>query len=77
MKREQFTIKLVRMIEMIQSGTLPVRVREFYVFGSYSRGALEPGDLDVIVVHDAPGQLYWQALEKQQEKGVRNLFPHF
>lgn len=65
MKRAQFTNKLVRMIEMIQSGDLPARVREFYVFGSYSRGALEPGDLDVVVVHDDPGQVYWQALEEQ------------
>ena len=28
------------------------RVREVYVFGSYARGALEPGDLDLLVVHD-------------------------
>jgi len=56
MRREQFTDKLVRMIQTIQSGALPARVREFYVFGTYSRGALHPGDLDVVVVHDDPGQ---------------------
>lgn len=64
MKREQFTEKLVRMIETIQSGALPARVREFYVFGSYSRGAVEPGDLDVVVVHDRPPLAYEEALKR-------------
>src|SRR5207248_230458 len=67
MKREQFTAKLMRMIGVIQSGTLPARVREFYVFGSYSRGALEPGDLDVLVVHDPPPPHYMEVLKKQLE----------
>jgi hypothetical protein len=67
MRRERFTDKLVRMIKTIESGALPARVREFYVFGSYSRGALEPGDLDVVVIHDDPGHAYWQALQKKLE----------
>jgi hypothetical protein len=70
MNREQFTKKLVRVIETIESGALPARVREFYVFGSYSRGALEPGDLDVIVIHDRPPRDYEEALLRHfQEKG--------
>src|SRR2546423_3183400 len=53
------------MIEAIQSGSLPARVREFYVFGSYSRGALEPDDLDVIVIHDAPPAAYDGAMRRR------------
>jgi predicted nucleotidyltransferase len=68
MKREQFTEKLVRMIETIQSGALPARVCEFYVFGSYSRGALEPGDLDVVIIHDRPPRAYEEAIEHHFEQ---------
>jgi predicted nucleotidyltransferase len=46
MHRDKFTDKLVRIAESIESGTLPMDVRELYVFGSYSRGAIEPGDLE-------------------------------
>ena len=70
MKREQFTEKLIRMIETIKSGTLPVRVSEFYVFGSYARGALQPGDLDILVLHDKPSRTYLEALlEEAKEAG--------
>ena len=62
MHREQLTAKLVRMIETIHAQRLPARVREFYVFGSYARGALEPGDLDVVVVHDRPPKSYEESL---------------
>ena len=65
MNREKFTEKLARMIQTIEAGALPARVKEFYAFGSYARGALEPGDLDVIVVHDDPGCEYWKALKRE------------
>jgi len=52
MKREDTTKKLVRMLEAIESGQVPVNVREFYVFGSYARGATEPSDLDLVVFFD-------------------------
>lgn len=65
MKREQFTEKLARMVLAIWSGAPPARVRELYVFGSYARGALEPGDVDVIVIHDNPEQAYWDNLERE------------
>jgi predicted nucleotidyltransferase len=70
MKRDECSKKLIRMIEAIQSGSLPARVREFYVFGSYSRGALEPGDVDVVIVHDRPPRAYEEAIKRYfKQKG--------
>ena len=54
MCRDKFTEKLKRMLATIDAGAMPMKVREFYVFGSYARGALDPGDLDVLVVHKEP-----------------------
>lgn len=76
MKREKFTEKLVRIIQTIESGAVPAKVQEFYVFGSYARGALEPGDLDILVVHDDPGRKYWDALE-QEGLSRREMFTRF
>jgi hypothetical protein len=74
MKREEFTKKLVRMIETVQTGTLPAHVRELYVFGSYSRGALEPGDLDIVIIHDRPPRVYEEALDRHfEEKGCSTI----
>lgn len=71
MDRERFTEKLVRMIETIRSGKLSAQVRELYVFGSYARGALEPGDLDVVVVHDGPGPAYFEAIAHNLDAMMR------
>jgi predicted nucleotidyltransferase len=65
MRREQATAKLVRLLEVVDAGQLPAPVQEVHVFGSYSRGALEPNDLDLVVVHDDPGEAYWQALRQE------------
>jgi predicted nucleotidyltransferase len=50
MKREKAIEKLKRMLQLIDGGELPIAPLAFYVFGSVARGALEPHDLDVIVV---------------------------
>lgn len=55
MTREQWMKKLEAIIARIESGEARARIREFYVFGSFARGAPEPNDLDLIVVHDRPG----------------------
>ncbi|MHB1033376.1 MAG: nucleotidyltransferase domain-containing protein [Pirellulales bacterium] len=60
MKREDCTKKLVRTIERIEAGTLSATIKELYVFGSYARGAIEPGDLDIVVVYEDPGPDYWK-----------------
>lgn len=52
MKREAATKKLVRMLEAIEAGQVPVNVREFYVFGSYARGSVGPNDLDLLLFYD-------------------------
>ncbi|MGI5457504.1 nucleotidyltransferase domain-containing protein [Streptomyces sp. CA-249302] len=52
MKRERATELLHEMLDRLEAGARPLDlVDEVYVFGSYARGALEPGDLDVAVVH--------------------------
>lgn len=51
MTRDKATRILERICTAADSGQLPVEIREVWVFGSYARGALEPGDLDLIVVH--------------------------
>ena len=62
MDREKATEKLIRMAQTIASGVLPAPIKAFYVFGSYARGALNPNDLDVIVVYENPGEHYWKSL---------------
>lgn len=57
MDRNIATSKIERIIHAIESDKFPVRVRELHVFGSYARGALDPGDLDLIVIHDSPQEL--------------------
>ncbi len=54
MKRAQATEKLCRIIQTIETVPMPVSVEEVYVFGSYTRGATDCGDLDVILVTAAP-----------------------
>ncbi|MGC4004055.1 MAG: hypothetical protein QM811_13420 [Pirellulales bacterium] len=71
MHRDKFTAKLLRIVESIESSKLPIDVRELYVFGSYSRGAIEPGDLDLIIVH-GPGR---QEIDKQVEKALQKSHP--
>jgi predicted nucleotidyltransferase len=71
MHRDKFTAKLVRIIASIESGNLPMDVRELYVFGSYSRGAIEPGDLDLIIVH-GPGR---QEIDKRVDEALQKSHP--
>lgn len=50
MKRERATELLEELLRRATGEDWPVElVEEVYVFGSYSRGAVEPGDLDVAV----------------------------
>lgn len=74
MKREQFTVKLVRILKSLDSVSFPARVREVYVFGSYARGALEPGDLDLLVVHDRATPEYEAAAIKHfTDRGLSDI----
>ncbi|MFF7993420.1 hypothetical protein ACFZDG_26965 [Kitasatospora xanthocidica] len=52
MKREQATVVLEEMLDRLEQGQWPLTlVEEIHLFGSYSRGALEVGDIDVCVQH--------------------------
>ncbi len=74
MKREQFTVKLVRILKSLDSASFPARVREVYVFGSYARGALEPGDLDLLVVHDRATKEYEAtAIKHFTDRGMSDI----
>lgn len=52
--REYWIAKLKAIVARLEAGEAPARVREIYAFGSFARGALNPHDLDLIVVHDPP-----------------------
>ena len=54
MHRDKLTQKIERIIGAIEHGETPTRVYELYVFGSYRRGAVECGDLDLILVVEPP-----------------------
>lgn len=56
MKREALTKKLERIVHTIQSGNTPTPVRNLWVYGSYARGALNCGDLDLAIVYDYPSK---------------------
>jgi len=56
MRRETLTKKLQRILRAIESGNTPTPVRKLWVFGSYARGALDCGDLDLAIVVDQPSQ---------------------
>jgi predicted nucleotidyltransferase len=54
MKRERATALLIEMLRRIDTGgcwQLDM-IHELYLFGSYARGAIQPGDVDVIVEFD-------------------------
>ena len=54
MKHEQYTKKLRRILTTLNTESFKAIPRALYVFGSYSRGAPEPGDLDLLFVYDLP-----------------------
>ncbi|WP_181412120.1 hypothetical protein [Streptomyces griseorubiginosus] len=52
MKRERATAVLRDMLDRLEQGAWPLNlVEEIHLFGSYIRGALEVGDVDVVVQH--------------------------
>jgi hypothetical protein len=65
MDRERATKQLVRIIATLEAGGLPAAPKELHVFGSYARGALEPGDLDLILIHDPPAKDLMERLEAE------------
>lgn len=64
MNRDRWVEKLGAIVARIEAGEAPARIREVYVFGSFARGAMEPDDLDLIVVHDRPSNKVLEPLLK-------------
>lgn len=62
MERAYWKKKLRTIMARVEAGEAPARVREIYVFGSFARGALDPNDLDLIVVHDPPSPELYAAM---------------
>jgi predicted nucleotidyltransferase len=56
MTRDRWIEKLRTIVSRVEAGEAPARIREIHVFGSFARGAMEPNDLDLIVVHDRPSE---------------------
>src|SRR5258707_2832020 len=56
MTRDRWMEKLETIISRVEAGEAPARIREIHVFGSFARGAIEPNDLDLIVIHDRPSR---------------------
>lgn len=64
MKRERATAVLGEMLDRLEQGRWPANlVREVYLFGSYIRGALEVGDVDVIVQHTTDKRWLQESLQ--------------
>jgi len=54
MKRNTATTILRGILTKVDAGlSIPVTIEAVYVFGSYARGALEPNDIDIIIIQHA------------------------
>ncbi|MEV0850562.1 hypothetical protein AB0J21_32730 [Streptomyces sp. NPDC049954] len=63
MKRERATAILHEMLDRLEQNTWPLNlVTEIHLFGSYIRGALEVGDIDVVVDHTTDERWTQQSL---------------
>ena len=64
MKRERATQLLGDLIDRLEKGDWPASlVQEAYVFGSYVRGSLQPGDIDVVIQHTTDPTWRQQSLD--------------
>src|SRR6266700_7868621 len=70
MNRDAFVGKLERIITAIQTEKdLPLHVKEIHVFGSFARGKEDPGDLDLILIHET----LTRDQEEQEMKAIEGL----
>lgn len=76
MNRETATRQIERIIQAIEAENFPAKVLELHVFGSFARGALNPGDLDLIVIHEPAPDLL-NRLEKDVIKKYGKSFLHW
>ncbi|MFC1421547.1 nucleotidyltransferase domain-containing protein [Streptacidiphilus cavernicola] len=88
MKRERATALMAEMVDRLEGGAWPLGlVKEVYVFGSYARGALNPGDVDVVVQHGTDEKWLQESLHasvygsdshtSMKQVSATALFPYF
>jgi predicted nucleotidyltransferase len=73
MDRQIATRQIERIVHAIEGERFPTKVRELHVFGSYARGALNPGDLDLILIHDPAPELLERLKATLIEKYGKNF----
>src|SRR5262245_16599877 len=73
MDRQIATRQIERIVQAIEGEKFPTTVRELHVFGSYARGALNPSDLDLILVHDPAPELLERLKAALVEKYGKNV----
>ena len=73
MKHKAFTKKLEHILTMLCTYKFRAVPCELYVFGSYARGAPEPGDLDLLLVYDRPSTFDTELNAAKKEHGHRAL----
>ncbi|MBT1105722.1 hypothetical protein [Streptomyces sp. Tu10] len=64
MKRDRATVTLHEMLDRLERNTWPLGlITEVHLFGSYIRGALDVGDIDIVVQHTTDERWTRQAVD--------------
>jgi predicted nucleotidyltransferase len=69
MKHEEHTKRLRQMLTALCTTSFRAIPLELYVFGSYARGALNPGDLDLFLVYEPPPTFEAECKEYREKYG--------
>jgi len=59
MNRATIEAKLERIIRTVEASETPTSVHKIWVFGSYRRGAINCGDLDLVLLADRPSEAWF------------------
>jgi hypothetical protein len=62
--------KLVRIMDKVDKGHLPMVIKEVYLFGGFLRNKVAPTDIDILLIYDSDATL--QMYEAVGEKGDRH-----
>lgn len=74
MKHEEHTKRLRHVLHALCTYKFRATPLELYVFGSYARGAPEPGDLDLFLVYEPPPTFEAECEEYQKKHGFTERF---
>jgi Family of unknown function (DUF6932) len=62
--------KLVRIMDKVDKGHLPMVIKEVYLFGGFLRNKAAPADIDILLIYDSDATL--QMYEAVGAKGDRH-----